>query len=376
MVPRFCILAALLCAAALVIPASSVVAGAEHFLDYSEDNFKVVFISGNLTAAVTYGWPLVVFQHSSALLAPNFEVGVPLLYLFNDTNPDGVFDQSEMVYVSYLDAHHNVTWTMSSVEFGNETGPGEYAQLRMNTSLSLFNDLENLTAQVEDWANITFWFRITENPVVYTNMYGSYTVMGKTDLKMNFTLEIKKHINVSGIALEQLLKGGGSTYMFQIKEDAGGGGTRVTSVSSRDDETVSGLNLTHKLNETSLGSQDIDFSKADGVVQAHYHYSSEPISLARGRMNATPMNSSYYTTGTGLKLNIAYSIDNETDAIIHDSSVGLDELGFVSRVKDWFKENLSWLLIISGSITAVVSISILVTMLRKYRNNVPPNGKG
>ena len=365
----------MLCAAALVIPASSVVSGAEHFLDYSEDNFKVVFISGNLTAAVTRGWPLVVFQHSSALLAPNFEVGVPLLYLFNDTNPDGVFDQSEMVYVSYLDAHHNVTWTVSSVEFGNETMPGEYAQFRMNASLSLFNDLENLTAQVEDWANITFWFRITENPVVYTNLYGSYTVMGKTDLRMNFTLEIKKHINVSGIALDLSLKGGGSTYMFQIMEDAGSGGTRVTSVSSRDDETVHGLNFTHKINSTSLGSQDIDFSKADGVVQAHYHYSSEPISLAPGTMHATPMNSSYYTTGSGLKLNIAYSIDNETDTIIHDSSLGLDELGFVSKVKDWFKENLPWLLIISGSIVAVVSISILVTML-KNRNKVPPASGG
>lgn len=366
----------MLCAAALVIPASSVVSGAEHFLDYSEDNFKVVFISGNLTAAVTYDWPRVVFQHSTALLAPTFEVGMPLLYLFNDTNPDGVFDQSEMVYVSYLDAHHNVTWTVSSVEFGSETMPGEYAQFRMNASLSLVNDFENPTALVEDWANITFWFRITENPVVYSNTYGSYTVVGKTDLKMNFTLEIKKHINVSGIALEQSLKGGGSTYMFQIREDAGGGDTRVTSVSSRDDETVRGLNFTHMLNETSLGCQEIDFSKADGVVQAHYHYSSEPISLARGTMHATPMNSSYYTTGSGLKLNIAYSIDNETDTITHESSLGLDEHGFVSKVKDWFTENLPWLLIISGGIVAVVSISILVIMLRKYRNNVPPNGKG
>jgi hypothetical protein len=51
--------------------------------------------------------------------------------------------------------------------------------------------------------------------------------------------------------------------------------------------------------------------------------------------------------------------------------VGLDELGFVSKVKDWFKENLPWLLIISGSIVAVVSISILVIML-KNRNKVPP----
>jgi hypothetical protein len=87
------------------------------------------------------------------------------------------------------------------------------------------------------------------------------------------------------------------------------------------------------------------------------------------------MNSSYYTTGSGLKLNIAYSIDNETDTIIHDSSLGLDEHGFVSKVKDWVTVNMPWILIISGSIVAVVSISILVTMLRKYRKNVPPNGK-
>ena len=365
----------MLCVAAIVIPASSVVSGAEHFLDYSEDNFKVVFISGNLTAAVTHDWPRVVFQHSAALLAPTFEVGMPLLYLFNDTNPDGVFDQSEMLYVSYLDAHHNVIWNVSSVEFGNETMTGEYAQFRMNASLDLFNDFENLTAMVEDWANITFWFRITENAVVYSNTYGSYTVAGRTDLRMNFTLEIRKHINVSGIALDLSLKGGGSTYMFLIKEDAGEGRTRVTSVSSREDETVNGLNFTHKLNETNLASQDIDFSKADGVVQAHYHYSSEPISLAPRSMRATPMNSSYYTTGTGLNLNIAFSIDNETDEIIHDSSLGLDELGFVSKVKDWFTLHLPWILIISGSIVAVITISILAIMLRRYRKKVPPNGK-
>jgi hypothetical protein len=92
-------------------------------------------------------------------------------------------------------------------------------------------------------------------------------------------------------------------------------------------------------------------------------------------VHATPMNSSYYTTGTGLKLNIAYSIDNTTEVIVHDSSLGLDEHGFVSKVKDWFTVNLPWILIISGGIVAIVSISILVTMLRKYRRNVPPNGK-
>jgi hypothetical protein len=374
-VPRFYLLAVLLCTTALVIPASSVVSGEVHFLDYSEDNFKVVFISGNLTAAVTHDWPRVVFQHSSALLAPTFEVGIPLMYLFNDTNPDGVFDQTEMVYVSYLDAHHNVTWDVSPVKFGNETVAGEYAQFRMKASLSLFRDFENLTALVEDWANITFWFRITENPVVYSNSYGSYTVVGRTEMRMNFTLEIMKHVNVTGIALDLSLKGGGSTYMFLIKEDAGGGATRVTSVSSREDETTRGLDFTHILNQTNLGVQDIDFSKADGVVQAHYHYSSEPTSWAPTTAYATPMNSSYYTTGTGLKLNIAYSIDNTTDVIVHDSSLGLDERGFVSKVKDWFTVNMPWILIISGSIVAVVSVSILVMMLRKHRRNVPPNGK-
>lgn len=373
---RFCILATLLCAAALVIPVSAVVSGAEHFLDYREDTFKIVFISGNLTAAMTYDWPRVVFQHTTALLAPTFEVGVPLLYLFNDTNHDGVFTRSETVYVSYLDTHHNVSWNVSSVAFGNTTMTGEYAQFRMSSSIALFSDLENLTALVEDWANITFWFRINEKPVVYSNTYGSYTVMGKTELMMNFTLEIKKHVNVSGIAIEPSLKGGGSTYMFLIREDAGGGGTRVTSVSSRNDETERGLNFTHRLNQTSLGNQELEFSKADGVVQAYYHYSSEPVSLSQGEVRPIPMNSSYYTTGSGLKLNIAYSIDNETDMITHNSSLGLDEQGFVSKVKNWFNENLPWIMIISGSIVAVVSITILVRLMLKHRDLVPPNGKG
>ncbi len=149
----------------------------------------------------------------------------------------------------------------------------------------------------------------------------------------------------------------------------------MTFVSSREDETVQGLNITHKLMQTRFCNQEISYSKADGTVQAFYHYSSEPISRARGILSAAPINSSYYTTGSGLKLNIAYSIDNETNMITHDSSLGLNESGFVSKVKDWFKENMPWILVISGGIVAVVSISILVKML-KDRDKVPPTGKG
>src|SRR5512137_1518757 len=144
----------------LSIQAGQVLAKEEHFLDYSEDNFKVVFISGNLTAAVTHDWPRVVFEHTTDPFSPTFEVGLPRLFLYNDSNDDGYFSISEVTYVSYMDENH-VNWNVSPVEFLNDSVSGEYAEFRMNTTLALYKGLDNNTIALADWANVTFWFKIS-----------------------------------------------------------------------------------------------------------------------------------------------------------------------------------------------------------------------
>jgi hypothetical protein len=364
-------LAAVLCAAVLAFWSlgDAQAADEQHFLDYSVDNFKAVFVSGNLTAAVTFDWPRVVFQHSTNLFAPSFEVSLPIVYLYNDTNHDGVFSRSEAIYTGYLDSHHNVTWNTTAVQFANGVESGEYAQIRMSADVSLFNQTTDTIASVENWANLTFSFQITQYPVTYSNSFGSYTILGRTEMKINCTLDILKELSFTGLAIEHLLKGGGSTNMFMIRENSTSPNGSMTTVSSRVNEEIYGPSFTHRLNQTGLPTQDINFAKEDGTVQAFYRYSSEPLAKTSGQYSPVAMNSSYYTTGTGLILHSSFEISNETTSISHESFLGIDEKGFTSRVRDWLKANLPMIMVVSGSIVAVIAFSTMALMLLRWNKH-------
>jgi hypothetical protein len=346
----------------------------QHFLEVTDYSFGVVFISGNLTATVTHDLPQVVFKHSTDPIAPSFTIRLPFLYLYNDTNNDGIFSRSEAVYTASLDSHYNVVWNATTVEFATGPVSGEYAQLRMSATLSLYDQPADSVPAIDDWANITFWFQITENPVTYSNVYGSYNVAGRTEMRMNFTLDILKKLNFSGLAVEHLLKAGGSTSMFQLRETSNADGWAMTTVSSRVDEGQYGLNVTHRLNQTSLPAQEINFAQDDGTVQAFYRYNSEPLVRIAGDSQPVVMNSSYYTTGTGMMLYVCYAFSNATTSLSHDSSLGIDERGFVGRVRDWLRENLPMIMVVSGSIVAVVSFALLASMLLQGRRKRDANG--
>ena len=363
----------MLTAVLMVSVTTLVVLGApsEHFLEYSEDNFKAQFISGNLTASVTDDWPRVDFQHSENLLAPMFEIGVTRLFLFNDTNGDSVFSRSEAVYTGFLDADY-VEWNKTAITFGTRGDGSECASVSMSTTVSLYSgyvDDSEDGPDVPDWANLTFRFMICENSVQYSNSLGQYVVAGKTDLHIQMSIEILKQTGVSRLALEQILLAGGSVHLFLLKERAAKSDASVlTSVSCRDDERGKGLNFTNRMHQTSLPTQDVDFSKADGVVQAYYRFSSEPTTSVDGVLRPVGLNASYYTTGTSLVLCPSYSMDNQTDDLVHDMSIGLEMSGF-ARVRDWVAENLPVLAIISGGLIVLAVASIQVWR-RKHRRTL------
>jgi len=117
---------------AALIAAGSVCAQDEDevpFLSHSVDDYKTAFVSGNLTAAVTHDWPRVAFYHTNDRFSPTFEIGMPVIYLFNDTNEDGIFARSEATYVAYLDSLRNVTWDISLVLMGVDPVTGQFALL-------------------------------------------------------------------------------------------------------------------------------------------------------------------------------------------------------------------------------------------------------
>ena len=148
-------LAMLVVVAMISIPVAGV-EQEEHFLEYSEYNFAVNFISGNLTATVTPAtiaprdWPRIIFKHTTDILSPTFDVGISTIYLFNDTNDDKVFSLSEATHIAYLSSLYNVTWNATAVEFGNDTLGGEYAWLRANAVIGLFDSPEDEYPMIDE----------------------------------------------------------------------------------------------------------------------------------------------------------------------------------------------------------------------------------
>ncbi|MEM0344201.1 MAG: hypothetical protein QXU73_08185 [Thermoplasmata archaeon] len=335
----------------------------EHFLDYTEDKYKVNFISGNLTASVTVSSPWVVLWHTTDPFSPTFDLRFLKVYLFNDTDRNGVFSRSEAVYTSYLDADH-VTWNHTSVEFVNETAGNECARFMMNATLSLYGGPENETVVLADWANVTFWFSIAEHNITFTNSIGSYLVRGVLDLRINFTLEVLEPIDAEGLAVEQLLSGGGSNSMFTLKERGSHSRLVDSLISSRVDETQYGDDFTHIFQQTPFATQEVAYSKEDGTEQVLLFWDSVPLCNASGAWLPIPSNASYYTTGTGMILHTAYPLPS-CGALFQSLHIGINEAGFVQQLRDWFMDNLAAMLVVAVALP--VAIFSTVFLMRRVR---------
>lgn len=356
---------ALASAVILLAPAASE-AAEEYVLSISPYNYGVVFISGNLTATATYDWPRVVFQHSYEYFWPVFEVGFPRIFLFNDTDADGRYDANETLCKGYLDKYHT-TWSIVEPVVAVDPALGQYAEFGMRSTISLYDDPGNMTAVVNDWGNITFWFRVVENGEVFGNSAGYFVVQGKIEMRLNVTIEILNKTLCSGLAMEQVLKGGGTTEMFILRELNSTGQENLTMVSSRVDETVEGLNVTHDLKETLQPRQEARFAKDDWVARAFYFWNSEVnLTEADGLQHCKPVNSTYYTTGTGLLLQSFYPCCDNTTVLTTDMSLGLFDQVNETTATDWIKENLAVLSVAAVSVALVVILSA-VTIRRRRR---------
>jgi hypothetical protein len=362
----------LLLSVSLLLPGASV-----HFLDYSEDNYKIAFVSGNFTAAVTRDMPRVVFGHTHPVLSPEFVVSCQKLYVFNDTNGDGVFSRSEAIYTSYLDSHH-VTWNISKVEFGNDSDGNQYAQVWMSTKAALYTGIDDVSDQpvIGDWAVVTFSYRIYERATNHSNVLGTFVVSGKTEMTMSFAITLLKHIDVMGIVLETYVHGGGSTNTLLLREAVESSASgRLMTVSSSLDESVLGTNFTHIFMQTHRPLQDIYMAKEDGMVQAFYHFSSVPMNGTGASAGVVPMNSSYYTDGAGLVLHQAFFLPNGTESVSQESSLGIDELGFNASVKDWFQDHLPMLMVVCGTIAAAILLTAFIVMYKRYKKTQSGDGQ-
>ena len=339
------------------------------------DDTKVSIVSGNLTVAVTRDWPRVVFQHSVDPFSPTFDIGFPKLYLFNDTDGDGRFCRSEAVYTVFLDSNH-VEWNLSSVESGFTYEEGKFVVFSMSAQADAYNSTLDAPPSVESWANMTFWFRLTENEVGYETPVGVHVVPGKTSLFVNMSVDVTNRTETQCLAVERFVQGGAMTNMFHLLED-GPQGAVAASLSARVDESLEGEDFTRPLNGTTSHVQCIDLAKEDGTVQAYYQWGSAALDSS-GNQSVVAVNSSCYTTGVGLILHSALQLSNGTLSFTLDSSLGIVESGFVGSMTDWLKDN-SLAVAVTGTVVVaclVIGFHILLRRRRLRREGLGDNDSG
>ena len=344
---------------------STVESDADDFALYvSVDDAKVNFLSGNFSVAVTRDWPRVIFKHEGDLFSPTFEVSCPRMYMFNDTNGDHIFDMTEVTRTVFLDSNH-VQWNLTDHEQGYDSIRGVYAMVGLSALLNTYIVADNETEVESGWATLRFYFSITENPVVYSNTIGEYTVNGRTSMRMNFSLEVHDYVAADGIVLEHHLQGGGSTNMFDLYESLDGVQTVMNEVEGTVDERDLGDDFTNDFMEAPAPAQMICFSRDDGTQQAFYHWGSEAAFGDEGCDGSCMVDSSYFTTGAGMTLHSIYAITNETVVVAHASSLGIIEEGFIGSVSDWMKENLLGIALV---VTAVAVLFLAFFMRRRVQS--------
>ncbi len=336
------------------------------FLSYTTDSYKTIFVSSNLTAVMTNDWPRIAFYHTRDRFSSTFDIGMPVMYLFNDTNGDGMFTRAEITHFANLDEGH-VTWDIAGVRLSSDATAGQYAVLGRSANISLFESRAAEVPLVDGWARAHFSFVIAERAVAYQNDLGNYLVDGKIAMRISVTIEVLRPTNCSGIVLEQTVKGGMTVNTFLLTEEVDMDQLVQTRASSRVDETVNGSAFAHRFDISSLPTQSIEMAKEDGTVQAYYRFSSVPVLVNLTNTARPHMSCSYFTTGSGMILHTAYMAPDANGTLVHDVSLGLVESGFYAGVRDWFSENLPVMMIVSGTVVAAVSIVLFVMIYRKSR---------
>lgn len=365
---------ALLCALVILVPLPSLCVAGDDGDDGYEfnvypDETKVSIVSGNLTAAVTRDWPRVIFQHSTDLFSPTFDIGFPKIHLFNDTDGDGRFCRSESLYTVYLDSNH-VEWNMSAAEPCYTEALGSHVMFSMNARVGAYNETLDAPPCIEDWADLSFWFCVAENRVEYTNPSGLHAVSGKTALFVNMTVTVLNDTGLGFMAVERSIQGGGSTNMFHLLEDGPGGAVQAV-LSAWVDEGLDDPEFTRPLNSTDSSTQMIGLAKEDGTEQAFYRWGSV---AGVSQVDADPkaVNSSCFTTGTGLILHSVLPLSNDTPSFTLDSSLGIDEDGYSGSVTERIK-NLDPGVIALAVTVVVISLAggVLLFRRRRARGNGP-----
>jgi hypothetical protein len=80
---------------------------------------------------------------------------------------------------------------------------------------------------------------------------------------------------------------------------------------------------------------------------------------------------SYYTDGIGLTIDTAFAAVEDGATIAFGGVIGLDEGGFVGRMRDWVMEYLPWVAVSVAVVTAMVALFAWRVKTKRGRTEGP-----
>ncbi len=325
----------LVLAAMLALPGNAEAATDDEGITYTVDPGVVTVTTPNVTVQISTTIPAVIVWNSTNTSEPGNGFLFSTILGYNTTLPDGlVLDQ-----VPYHATFDTTVWTPVGPSLTSDPELGDVLTMEMVTTVDMNKRLAFSGGNpepgtpgievIEDWATVTAKFIVTEES--YSAAFDAddspeYPVNGSTEVKFDISIEIHVPIDADSLALDMsLMKMDSSvfgpsleaeSYLFRGYQD-----TTVTVSDPAVNETDGEELIMHTFDPRDGCKQLFEF--VDINETGFFGWADEALmDWSNADPDLVDVTTYYRTDGEALKVYVATPLQNETELITHDPSVG------------------------------------------------------
>jgi hypothetical protein len=322
-------------AATLLIPQDVGAVNADEGITYTVGAGLVTVQTDNMTVQISTTLPAIIVWNSTDISEPGDGFLFSSILGYNTTLPDGlVLDQ-----VPYHAAFDNTVWSPVGPTLTTDPDLGDVFTMEMVTTVDINKRLSFSGGNpepgtpgieiIEDWAEVTVKFIVTENP--YSAEYDvtdspEFPVNGSSEVKFDITIDLLKPIDADSLALDLgLMKMDSTTfgpslsaesYLFRGYQD-----TAITISDPAVNETDGEELIMHTFEPRDGCKQLFEF--VDINETSFFGWADQALTdWSNADPDLVDVTTYYRTDGEALRVYVSTPLTNETELITHDPSLG------------------------------------------------------
>jgi hypothetical protein len=358
----------------------------EDGISYSQTDEVIVIETGSARIAISKAFPAAMVISADGDESIGYGVVMSSALAYNAT-PDGLLVLED---VPYHASFEHATWSLSEISHESTEEKGDVVSVALTSSVSInkrvaYGGTDRLPGTpgieiIEDWAEVTVTFCITAKN--YSSRYEGvpvspeYAVNGTTELKFDISIDLMETIDATDLALDMGLMMMESytfsptsmpeQYLFQgYQEDA------VSESDPLENETDGDVRLLHEFLPRDDFKQLFTYVK-DSREVGFFGWAREAEIGWSEEDDLGEVNAMYRTDGESLRVYLATPMENGTDAIVHDPSIGIlpySNGGYVGTPDDGLTVGISGESAIIGTVIGVAAVGAATTYFVTRRRN-------